>query len=222
MIAHVSIGVRDIDRSKRFYDAVLEPLGYKCLRAARSLLGYGYGRDSIAFWVVHRVSKAPSRTTTATATAGARPPTAEGVRATRMGSSAVVPRVSAADASHIGAISLSSVGLVICRIRASLFPESIPAAKTSSRRASKPRVITRSVSEAVRYPIPRYNFFSLAPDAGSNPSDHSQHLEVLAKGGPVHVKGLCQSPTGAFPEASRVRIGRREGSASATRILTEI
>jgi catechol 2,3-dioxygenase-like lactoylglutathione lyase family enzyme len=52
MIAHVSIGVRDIDRSKRFYDAALEPLGYKCLRAARTLLGYGYGRDSIAFWVV--------------------------------------------------------------------------------------------------------------------------------------------------------------------------
>ena len=52
MIAHVSIGVRDIDRSKRFYDAVLEPLGYKCLRAARSLVGYGYGRDSIALWVV--------------------------------------------------------------------------------------------------------------------------------------------------------------------------
>jgi hypothetical protein len=44
MIAHVSIGVRDIDRSKRFYDAALEPLGYKCLRAARTLLSYGYGR----------------------------------------------------------------------------------------------------------------------------------------------------------------------------------
>ena len=52
MIAHISIGVRDIERSKRFYDAVLEPLGYKCLRGARSLVGYGYGRDSIAFWVV--------------------------------------------------------------------------------------------------------------------------------------------------------------------------
>jgi catechol 2,3-dioxygenase-like lactoylglutathione lyase family enzyme len=52
MIAHVSIGVRDIDRSKRFYDTVLEPLGYKSLRAARTLLGYGYGRDSIALWVV--------------------------------------------------------------------------------------------------------------------------------------------------------------------------
>jgi catechol 2,3-dioxygenase-like lactoylglutathione lyase family enzyme len=52
MITHVSIGVRDIHRSKRFYDAALEPLGYKCLRAARSLVGYGYGRDSIALWVV--------------------------------------------------------------------------------------------------------------------------------------------------------------------------
>jgi hypothetical protein len=30
MIAHISIGVRDIDRSKRFYDAAPEPLGYKC------------------------------------------------------------------------------------------------------------------------------------------------------------------------------------------------
>lgn len=52
MIAHVSIGVRDIDRSKRFYDAALEPLGYKCRRQARTLIGYGYGCDSIAFWVV--------------------------------------------------------------------------------------------------------------------------------------------------------------------------
>ena len=123
---------------------------------------------------------------------------------------------------HIGAISLSSIGLVICRSASPLpFPESIPAAKTSSRRASKPRVITCSVSEAVRYPIPRYKFFSLAPDAGSDPSDQSQHLEGLAKGGPVHVKGRCRSPTGAFPEASRVRIGGRAGLASAPRILTE-
>ena len=37
MIAHISIGVRNIDISKRFYDAALEPFGYKCLRAARSL-----------------------------------------------------------------------------------------------------------------------------------------------------------------------------------------
>ena len=60
MIAHISIGVRDIDRSKRFYDAALEPLGYKCLRAARSLVGYGYGRDSIALWVVQANHPVPA------------------------------------------------------------------------------------------------------------------------------------------------------------------
>jgi hypothetical protein len=60
MLAHISIGVQDINKSKRFYDTVLEPLGYKCLRAARSLLGYGYGRDSISFWVVQ--ARAPGST----------------------------------------------------------------------------------------------------------------------------------------------------------------
>jgi catechol 2,3-dioxygenase-like lactoylglutathione lyase family enzyme len=61
MIAHISIGVRDIERSKRFYDAVLEPLGYKCLRAARSpLVGYGYGRDSISLWVVQAERPVPA------------------------------------------------------------------------------------------------------------------------------------------------------------------
>ncbi|MBV9584385.1 MAG: VOC family protein, partial [Alphaproteobacteria bacterium] len=30
MFDHVSIGVRDIARAKRFYDAALAPLGYKC------------------------------------------------------------------------------------------------------------------------------------------------------------------------------------------------
>jgi hypothetical protein len=42
MIAHVSIGVRDVERSKRFDDAVLEPLGYKCIRAARTLRSGGH------------------------------------------------------------------------------------------------------------------------------------------------------------------------------------
>src|SRR5215813_12497507 len=60
MIAHVSIGVSNIDKSKRFYDAALEPLGYRCLRTARSLLGYGYGRDSIALWVVHAEHPVPA------------------------------------------------------------------------------------------------------------------------------------------------------------------
>jgi catechol 2,3-dioxygenase-like lactoylglutathione lyase family enzyme len=60
LIAHVSIGVKDIDRSRRFYDAALEPLGYKCLRAARSLVGYGYGRDSISLWVVQAERPVPA------------------------------------------------------------------------------------------------------------------------------------------------------------------
>ena len=60
MIARVSIGVRDVDRSKSFYDAALEPLGYKCIRQARTLIGYGYGRDSIAFWVVSAERPVPA------------------------------------------------------------------------------------------------------------------------------------------------------------------
>ena len=59
MIAHVSIGVRDIARSKRFYDAALAPLGYRCVRAARTFLGYGYGKDSIAFWIAATESPVP-------------------------------------------------------------------------------------------------------------------------------------------------------------------
>ena len=60
MIAHVSIGVRDVDRSKSFYDAALEPLGYKCIRQARTFIGYGYGRDSIAFWLASAERPVPA------------------------------------------------------------------------------------------------------------------------------------------------------------------
>ena len=41
MIAHVSIGARDIARARRFYDAALKPLGYTCLHSAEGSLGYG-------------------------------------------------------------------------------------------------------------------------------------------------------------------------------------
>jgi catechol 2,3-dioxygenase-like lactoylglutathione lyase family enzyme len=50
MIDHVSIGVRDVARAKRFYDAALAPLGYSCLSAGADSLGYG-GGDAISFWV---------------------------------------------------------------------------------------------------------------------------------------------------------------------------
>ena len=49
MINHVSIGVRDVARAKRFYDAALGALGYKCLSADAASLGYG--REAVALWV---------------------------------------------------------------------------------------------------------------------------------------------------------------------------
>ena len=49
MINHVSIGVRDIARSKVFYDAALKPLGYTCLSASDS--GLGFGKEAVAFWI---------------------------------------------------------------------------------------------------------------------------------------------------------------------------
>ena len=49
MIDHLSIGVRDLSRTKRFYDAALKPLGYTCLREGADSLGYG--RDAIALWI---------------------------------------------------------------------------------------------------------------------------------------------------------------------------
>jgi catechol 2,3-dioxygenase-like lactoylglutathione lyase family enzyme len=49
MIAHLSIGARDIARSRRFYDAALKPLGYTCLSAGAGSLGYG--AKSPEFWV---------------------------------------------------------------------------------------------------------------------------------------------------------------------------
>jgi catechol 2,3-dioxygenase-like lactoylglutathione lyase family enzyme len=41
MINHLSIGVRDVARSGKFYDAVLKPLGYARLSDGETSLGYG-------------------------------------------------------------------------------------------------------------------------------------------------------------------------------------
>jgi len=49
MFDHISFGVRDIAAAKRFYDAVLEPLGHKCLSEGADSLGYG--RDAVALWI---------------------------------------------------------------------------------------------------------------------------------------------------------------------------
>lgn len=50
MIDHLSIGVRDIGRARRFYDAVLQPLGYTCVSESDGSLGYG--DNSPVFWIL--------------------------------------------------------------------------------------------------------------------------------------------------------------------------
>jgi len=49
MLDHVSIGVSNTGRTKRFYDAALRPLGYSCLSESTDSLGYG--RDHVQFWI---------------------------------------------------------------------------------------------------------------------------------------------------------------------------
>lgn len=49
MLDHISIGVADVARAKRFYDAVLAPLGYRCLGEGADSLGYG--DTTAALWI---------------------------------------------------------------------------------------------------------------------------------------------------------------------------
>lgn len=58
MLDHVSIGVADIARTKRFHDAALEPLGYSCLSESDGSLGYG--GDSVGFWIGRTNSPVPA------------------------------------------------------------------------------------------------------------------------------------------------------------------
>jgi catechol 2,3-dioxygenase-like lactoylglutathione lyase family enzyme len=50
MISHVSIGVRDLDKAGKFYDAALGALGYKRLYDSAEALSYGAG--SPEFWLM--------------------------------------------------------------------------------------------------------------------------------------------------------------------------
>jgi catechol 2,3-dioxygenase-like lactoylglutathione lyase family enzyme len=49
MLDHVSIGVRDVGASRKFYDAALKPLGYECLSKGDDFAGYG--RKSVQLWL---------------------------------------------------------------------------------------------------------------------------------------------------------------------------
>lgn len=49
MFDHISIGVRDLARTRKFYDAALAPLGVTLKYQREDMLGYG--RDEIRFWI---------------------------------------------------------------------------------------------------------------------------------------------------------------------------
>lgn len=49
MLNHVSIGVANVQKSRKFYDAALKPLGYERLSDGETSLGYG--GKSVAFWI---------------------------------------------------------------------------------------------------------------------------------------------------------------------------
>ncbi|HEV7336917.1 MAG TPA: VOC family protein [Bosea sp. (in: a-proteobacteria)] len=57
MFDHISIGVHDLARSRRFYDATLGALGYDCLSADDSSLGYGKG--AVGLWIGTAVAPVP-------------------------------------------------------------------------------------------------------------------------------------------------------------------
>jgi catechol 2,3-dioxygenase-like lactoylglutathione lyase family enzyme len=58
LIAHISIGVRDVTASRGFYDAVLMPLGYRCLYPSED--SAGYGADDAAFWLLQTTQPVPA------------------------------------------------------------------------------------------------------------------------------------------------------------------
>lgn len=49
MFDHVSIGVSDVKRAGKFYDAALAPLGYTRLSDSESSLGYG--SNAVQLWI---------------------------------------------------------------------------------------------------------------------------------------------------------------------------
>lgn len=50
MFDHISIGVKDLERARRFYDAALAPLGYERLSNSDTMIGYG--PETVGLWVM--------------------------------------------------------------------------------------------------------------------------------------------------------------------------
>jgi len=59
VLDHVALEVADLDRSARFYDAIMRPLGGR--RIVDSPDGIGYGRDRPELWIMPRRGPAATR-----------------------------------------------------------------------------------------------------------------------------------------------------------------
>ena len=57
MIDHISVGVSDLDRAARFYEATLAPLGLS--RLMRRPATVGFGKSYPEFWINLRAGMAP-------------------------------------------------------------------------------------------------------------------------------------------------------------------
>lgn len=58
MFDHVSIGVKSLDNARRFYDAILAPLGYE--RLANADGASGYGAEKAGFWLIEAERPVPA------------------------------------------------------------------------------------------------------------------------------------------------------------------
>ena len=54
MLDHVTLNVRDIEQSKRFYEAALRPLGYALVHEMERAAAFGTGEGSADTWLAQR------------------------------------------------------------------------------------------------------------------------------------------------------------------------
>ena len=60
MIDHLSVGVSDLERGRRFYDAVMAPLGYRRVNDKVRSSGYGPDENQDDFYIVLVSSEGPT------------------------------------------------------------------------------------------------------------------------------------------------------------------
>jgi catechol 2,3-dioxygenase-like lactoylglutathione lyase family enzyme len=60
MIDHLSVGVTDLERGRRFYDAAVAPLGYRRVRDDARYSGYGPDESADDFYIVLVEAETPA------------------------------------------------------------------------------------------------------------------------------------------------------------------